>query len=154
MVKVMLILSVNNSELLSFYIINPMILYFVLVMVFSSFLCDVVGYFTHQYSLFEVSAWNMLIAAIAISLVVSVENIETTLSQPLNRLILDMYIIIKWVLFGLFVAIATWRLIIRTRNPKKIPIAYLGVVMLIFCLVSFQTYLGIEIENLKVGINH
>jgi uncharacterized membrane protein len=137
-------LSLNSQNLPYQDPIHPIIVHFLIAMVFFSFFCDVVGYLTGKHTLFEVSAWNMLVAAIAIFLAVIFGQVEAALALPYDAVkpILNLHTITGWSLSVLLAAIATWRLIIRTRNPLKIPVAYLGVAMFLICLVSFQTYLG------------
>ncbi|HLO87155.1 MAG TPA: DUF2231 domain-containing protein [Nostocaceae cyanobacterium] len=137
-------LSLNSHNLPYPDPIHPIIVHFLIAMVFFSFFCDVVGYLTGKHSLFEVSAWNMLVAAIAIFLAVIFGQIEAALALPYAAVkpVLNLHTITGWSLSVLVAAIATWRLVIRTQNPLKIPVAYLGVAMFLICLVSFQTYLG------------
>jgi uncharacterized membrane protein len=56
--------------------LHPIVVHFVIAMVFFSFFCDVVGYFTRNVRLFEVSFWNMFVAAIAIFVAVILELIR------------------------------------------------------------------------------
>jgi uncharacterized membrane protein len=137
-------LSLNSQNLPYPDPIHPIIVHFLIAMVFFSFFCDVVGYLTGKHSLFEVSAWNMLVAAIAIFFAVIFGQVEAALALPYDAVkpILNLHTITGWLLSVLVAVIATWRLIIRTRNPLKIPVAYLGVAMFLICLISFQTYLG------------
>lgn len=57
-------LSLNNQNLPYPDPIHPIIVHFVIAMVFFSFYCDVVGYLTGNHRLFEVSWWNMFVGAI------------------------------------------------------------------------------------------
>ena len=61
---------------------HPIVVHFVIAMVLFAFFCDVVGYFTRNPRLFEVSWWNMCIATVAIFVAIifgQFEVISTTL---------------------------------------------------------------------------
>lgn len=57
-------LPLNNQNLPYPDPLHPIIVHFVIAMVFFSFFCDVLGYFTRNVRLFEASFWNMFVAAI------------------------------------------------------------------------------------------
>ncbi|MEH2247793.1 DUF2231 domain-containing protein [Nostoc sp.] len=123
---------------------HPIIVHFVIAMVFFSFFCDVVGYFTRNVRLFEVSFWNMFVAAIAIFLAVIFGQFEAGLAN-INASVqptLNYHTILGWSLAGIVAAIAAWRFVIRNRSPHKVPPAYLGAAMFLICLVFVQVYLG------------
>ena len=46
--------------------IHPIVVHFVIAMVLFAFFCDVIGYFTRNSKLYEVSWWNMFNATIYI----------------------------------------------------------------------------------------
>ena len=124
--------------------IHPIIVHFVIAMVFFSFFCDVVGYFTRNPRLFEVSFWNMFAAALCIFLAVIFGQFEAGLANPYAaaKPVLNLHTITGWSLSAIVVAITAWRFVIRNRNPLKVPPAYLGAATLLICLVAFQTVLG------------
>ncbi|OKH49696.1 hypothetical protein NIES2101_20705 [Calothrix sp. HK-06] len=124
--------------------IHPIVVHFVIAMVLFSFLCDVVGYFTHKHRLFEVSFWNMFVASGAIFIAVIFGQFEAGLAQVYSsvRPTLNFHTVMGWSLAAIVVAITAWRLVIRNRNPLKVPPAYLGVATFLTCLVLLQTYLG------------
>jgi len=124
--------------------IHPIIVHFVIAMVFFSFLCDVTGYFTRNHRLFEVSFWNLFVAAISIFLAVIFGQFEAGLAQPYEvaKPVLDLHTITGWLLAAIIAAITGWRFVIRRRDPLKVPTAYLGAATFLSCLVFFQTYLG------------
>lgn len=140
----MLALTLNNENLPYPDPIHPIIVHFVIAMVFFSFFCDVVGYLTRNHRLFEVSFWNMFVAAIAIFLAVIFGQIEAGFagayeaSQPT----LNFHTLLGWSLSAILVTITAWRFVIRARNPRSVPPAYLGVATFLICLVSLQVYLG------------
>ncbi|MEA5566230.1 DUF2231 domain-containing protein [Anabaena sp. UHCC 0399] len=138
------ILSLNEQNLPYPDPIHPIIIHFVIAMVFFSFTCDLIGYLTHKHHLFEVSWWNMFVAAVAIFLAVIFGQLEAGLAQPYAAAqpTLDLHTITGWSLSALVVGIAAWRFVIRARDPLRIPPAYLGVATFLLILVSFQVYLG------------
>lgn len=127
--------------------LHPQFVHFVIAMVFFSFVCDVVGYFTRNHRLFEVSFWNMFVASIFIFVAVIFGQFEAGLAQAYEAAqpILNEHTITGWSLSAVVVAITGWRFVIRSRDPLKIPTAYLGVAMFLVCLVSFQVYLGTQL---------
>ena len=124
--------------------LHPIIVHFVIAMVFFSFLCDVVGYFTRNVRLFEVSFWNMFVSAIAIFLAVIFGQFEAGLANIYKAVqpTLNYHTVLGWSLAAIVAAIAAWRFVIRNRNPRKVPPAYLGAATLLVCLVFLQVYLG------------
>jgi len=124
--------------------IHPIIVHFIIAMVFFSWFCDVVGYLTRNHRLFEVSCWNLLVAAIAIFLAVIFGQIEAGLANAYEAVesTLNFHTLLGWSLSAILVAITAWRFVIRARNPLKIPPVYLGVATFLICLVSLQVYLG------------
>lgn len=127
--------------------IHPIIVHFIIAMVVFSFLFDVIGYFTRNHRLFEVSFWNLFVAAIAIFVAIVFGQFEAGLAQPYEAAqhTLSLHTITGWTLSGILIAITAWRLVIHKRNPLKIPIAYLGFTSFLTCLVLFQTYLGTKL---------
>ncbi len=124
--------------------IHPIIVHFVIAMVFISFLFDVIGYFTRNHRLFEVSFWNMFVASIMIFLAVIFGQLEAGLAQAYGsaQSVLNYHTIMGWSLSAIVVGITAWRLVIRARNPQKVPPTYLGAATLLSCLVLLQMYLG------------
>ncbi len=126
---------------------HPVVVHFVIAMVLFAFFCDVVGYFTRNHRLFEVSFWNMFVASAAIFVAVIFGQFEAGLAQAYDAAqpVLNKHTIIGWSLSAILVGITAWRFVIRSRDPLKIPTAYLGVGMFLICLVSFQVYLGTQL---------
>lgn len=127
--------------------IHPIIVHFIIAMVFFSAFCDIVGYFTRKHALFEVGFWNLFVATIAIFLAVLFGQLEAGLANtyPAVQSTLNLHTITGWSLSAILTAILTWRLIIRRRDPLKVPPAYLGLATFLVCLVIFQTYLGTKL---------
>jgi uncharacterized membrane protein len=140
-------LSLNNLNLPYPDPIHPIIIHFVIAMVFFSYSCDLVGYLTHNHQLLEVSWWNLFVSAIAIFLAVIFGQLEAGLANayPAVKSVLNLHSITGWSLSAIIVAIAAWRFVIRLRDPLRIPPAYLGVATFLLVLVSFQTYLGTQL---------
>ncbi|MFB2970153.1 DUF2231 domain-containing protein [Aerosakkonema sp. BLCC-F183] len=143
----MSILPLNNENLPYPDPIHPIIVHFIIAMVFFSFFCDVVGYFTRRHRLFEVSFWNLVVAAIAIFFAVIFGQFEAGLADPYDAVkpTLNLHTITGWSLSAILVAITAWRFVIRNRDPLKIPPVYLGAATFLSLLVFFQTYLGTEL---------
>ena len=126
---------------------HPIVVHFIIAMVLFSFFCDVVGYFAHKPKFFEVSFWNLVIAAIAIFVAILFGQFEAGLanSYKASQATLNWHTITGWSLSALLVAIVAWRFVIRNRNPVRLPPAYLGVATVLTLIVCFQTYLGTQL---------
>ena len=126
---------------------HPVVVHFVIAMVFFACFCDIVGYFSRNSRLFEVSFWNMFVASAAIFVAVIFGQFEAGLAQAYDAAqpVLNEHTITGWSLSAILVGITAWRFVIRSRDPLKIPTAYLGVAMFLICLVSFQVYLGTQL---------
>ncbi|MDZ8053411.1 MAG: DUF2231 domain-containing protein [Aulosira sp. ZfuVER01] len=137
-------LALNSQNLPYPDPLHPIIVHFVIAMVFFSFVCDVVGYFTRNTRLFEVGFWNMFVAAIAIFVAIILGQFEAGLAQtyPAAQPTLNFHTVMGWSLGAIVAAITAWRFVIRDRNPLKVPPAYLGVATFLICLVFLQVYLG------------
>ncbi|ALF52932.1 membrane protein [Nostoc piscinale CENA21] len=124
--------------------IHPIVVHFVIAMVLFSFICDVLGYFTHNIRLFEVAFWNMFVAAIAIFVAIIFGQFEAGLAQvyPAVESTLNFHTVMGWSLGAIVAIITAWRFAIRDRNPLKVPPAYLGAATFLICLVFLQVYLG------------
>lgn len=127
--------------------IHPIVIHFVIAMVVFAFFCDVVGYFTGNSRLFEVSWWNMFIATISIFVAIIFGQFEAGLAQPYEvaKSVLNLHTIIGWSLSGIIAATTAWRYVIRTRNPHRISIYYLGAGLILTAIVGLQVYLGDEL---------
>jgi uncharacterized membrane protein len=140
----MLSLPLNGQDLPYPDLIHPIVLHFVIAMVLFSFVCDVIGRFTHTTGLFEVSFWNMFVAAIAISIAIIFGQFEAGLAEiyPAVQSTLNSHTIMGWSLGGIIAAITAWRFVIRKRNPLKLPPGYLSIATFLICLIFLQVYLG------------
>ena len=127
--------------------IHPIVVHFVIAMVLFAFICDLIGYFSANSRLLEVSWWNMFFATVSIFIAIIFGQIEAGLAQAYDAVepVLNLHTLIGWSLSGIIAAITAWRYVIRLRDPKKIPMSYLGVGLLLTMLVFFQVYLGDEL---------
>ncbi len=124
--------------------IHPIVVHFVIAMVLFAFLCDVIGYFTRNPRLYEVSWWNMFFATISIFIAIIFGQVEAGLSLPYSAAIstLNLHTLLGWSLAGIVAGVTGWRYIIRSRDPKHLPIPYMAAGVLLTLLVIVQTYLG------------
>lgn len=124
--------------------IHPIVVHFVIAMVLFAVLCDVIGFFTKNVRLHEVSWWNLFFATLAIFIAVLFGQLEAGLAEPYNAAVstLNLHTLLGWSLSGILAAITAWRYILRSRDPQKVPIAFMGASVLLTGLVFFQVYLG------------
>jgi len=124
--------------------IHPIVVHFVVAMVLFAVLCDVIGFFTKNARLHEVSWWNLFFATLAIFIAVLFGQLEAGLAEPYNAAVstLNLHTLLGWSLSGILAAITAWRYILRSRDPQKVPLAFMGASVLLTGLVFFQVYLG------------
>jgi uncharacterized membrane protein len=124
--------------------IHPIVVHFVIAMVLFAVVCDIVGYFTRNYRLYEVSWWNMFFATISIFIAIIFGQIEAGLSLAYEAVqpVLNLHTLLGWSLSGIIASITAWRYIIRLRDPQKLPVPYLAAGMVLSVIVCFQVYLG------------
>ena len=141
-------LPLNDQNLPYPDTLHPIIVHFVIAMVLFAYVCDLVGYFTRNYRLLEVSWWNLVVASVAIFFAVIFGEFEAALAQayPAAQPVLDWHTINGWSLSDLLVALTAWRGVIRVRNPLKVPAAYLGAATLLIFLIALQIYLGCLVD--------
>lgn len=137
-------LSLNNNNLPYPDPLHPILVHFVIAMVFFAFCCDLGGYLTRNSRLFEVSFWNLLVASVAIFFAVIFGQFEAGLAEPYQivKPVLTLHTTIGWSLAAIIVSITAWRFVLRLHRQQKIPLFYLGIAAFLVCLVSWQTYLG------------
>lgn len=124
--------------------IHPIVVHFVIAMVLFAVLCDVIGYFTRNPRLYEVSWWNLFFATISIFIAVIFGQLEAGLAGPYATAepTLHLHTLIGWSLSGIIAAVTAWRYIIRSRDPKVLPLPFMGAGIALVGLVFFQVYLG------------
>lgn len=140
-------LNLNNLNLPYPDPLHPIVVHFVIAMVFFAFFCDVIGYFFHKPRLYEVSFWNMFVATAAIFVAILFGQFEAGLATPYEAAqpVLNLHTVIGWSLSAILAFITGWRLVIRTRSPTKVPPFYLGAATFLIVLVSFQVFLGTQL---------
>lgn len=123
---------------------HPIVVHFVIAMILFSVLCDGIGYFTRNSRLYEVSWWNLFFATISIFVAIILGQFEAGLAEPYAAAepTLNLHTLIGWSLSGIISAFTAWRYVIRSRNPKELPLPFLSVGLLLTGLVFFQIYLG------------
>ena len=124
--------------------IHTIVVHFVIAMVLFAVLCDVIGFFTKNARLHEVSWWNLFFATLSIFIAVLFGQLEAGLAEPYNAAVstLNLHTLLGWSLSGILAAITAWRYILRSRDPQKVPLAFMGANVLLTGLVFFQVYLG------------
>ncbi|MFB2876706.1 DUF2231 domain-containing protein [Floridanema aerugineum] len=124
--------------------IHPIVVHFVIAMVLFAVLCDGIGYFTRNARLYEVSWWNLFFATISIFIAIIFGQIEAGLAEPYSvaESTLNLHTLLGWSLSGIIAAVTAWRYVLRSRDPKTLPLPFLGVGLLLTGLVFFQVYLG------------
>jgi uncharacterized membrane protein len=124
--------------------IHPIVVHFVIAMVLFSVLCDGIGYFTRNVRLYEVSWWNLFFATITIFIAIIFGQVEAGLAEPYAAAAatLNLHTLLGWSLSGVIAAVTAWRYVLRSRDPKALPLPFLGVGILLTGLVFFQVYLG------------
>jgi uncharacterized membrane protein len=124
--------------------IHPIVVHFVIAMVLFAVLCDVIGFFTKNIRLHEVSWWNLFFATLSIFISVLFGQLEAGLAQPYNAAVstLNLHTLLGWALSGILAAITAWRYILRSRDPQNVPLAFMGASFVLTGLVFFQVYLG------------
>jgi uncharacterized membrane protein len=140
----MSLVSLNDQNLPYSDTLHPVVVHFVIAMVFFAYFCDIFGYLSRNHRMFEVSWWNLVIASGAVFFAVLFGQLEAALAEPYAAAqpALNLHTITGWSISAFLVAITAWRGVIRVRDPLKIPIAYLGVITFLMCIVCLQIYLG------------
>ncbi len=123
---------------------HPIVVHFVIAMVLFAVLCDGIGYFTRNVRLYEVSWWNLFFATVSIFIAIIFGQIEAGLAEPYAAATatLSLHTLLGWSLSGILAAVTAWRYILRSRDPKTLPLPFLAVGGLLTGLVFFQVYLG------------
>ncbi len=113
-------------------------------MVLFAFLCDIIGYLTHNPKLYEVSWWNLAFSTVSIFIAVIFGQIEAGLAEPYRASVstLNAHTILGWSLSAILAGITAWRYVIRLQEKPQLPIPYLAASVLLVGLVFIQSYLG------------
>lgn len=124
--------------------IHPIVIHFVIAMIVIAVMFDLIGYFTKNTRLYEVSWWNLAFATVSIFIAVIFGQIEAGLAEPYAAAAdtLNLHSLIGWSLAGLVAGVTGWRYVIRLREKPQLSKGYLVVSVLLLGLVLVQSYLG------------
>jgi uncharacterized membrane protein len=124
--------------------IHPIVVHFVIAMVLFAVMCDLIGTFSRNTRLFEVSWWNLFFATLSIFIAVIFGQVEAGLAEPYDaaEATLNIHTLLGWSLSAILSIITGWRYILRAKDPKRLPNAYLGAGLVLVVLVGIQVYLG------------
>ncbi|MCT0225297.1 DUF2231 domain-containing protein [Synechococcus sp. CS-1328] len=124
--------------------IHPIVVHFVIAMAVISVIFDFIGVFARKPNLFEVSFWNLLVATVAIFVAIIFGQIEAGLASPYgaSRDILNLHSTIGWSLAAVLAVLSAWRYVIRSRDPRSLPLPFLGAGAVLSVLVAVQVTLG------------
>jgi uncharacterized membrane protein len=124
--------------------IHPIVIHFVIAMVYFAVLCDFIAYFNKNSRLYEVSWWNLAFATVSIFIAVIFGSIEAGLAEPYaaSASTLNAHTVLGWTLPAILSGITGWRYVLRLQNKPKLPVAYMGASVVLFALVTVQAYLG------------
>ncbi len=136
--------ALNDHNLPWMDTIHPIVVHFVIAMALISVLFDLIGTLARRPRLFEVSFWNLLVATAAIFVAIIFGQIEAGLAEPYgaSREILNLHSTIGWSLAGVLAVLTGWRYVIRSKDPARLPLAFLGAGGLLVALVAVQVTLG------------
>ncbi|NER83029.1 MAG: DUF2231 domain-containing protein, partial [Leptolyngbya sp. SIO1D8] len=104
----------------------------------------VIGYFGKNPRLYEVGWWNLAFATVSIFIAVIFGQIEAGLAEPYTAAepTLNLHTLLGWSLSGVIAAVTAWRYILRSRDPRTLPLPFLGIGVGLVGLVLIQVYLG------------
>jgi uncharacterized membrane protein len=124
--------------------VHPIVVHFVIAMAVIAVLFDLIGSLARRPGLFEVSFWNLLVATVAIFVAIIFGQVEAGLAEPYgaSREILNLHSTIGWSLAGVLAVLTAWRYVIRSKDPTRLPLAFLGAGGLLVALVAVQVTLG------------
>jgi uncharacterized membrane protein len=127
--------------------IHPIVVHFVIAMAVIAVLFDLIGTLARRPALYEVSFWNLLVATAAIFVAIIFGQVEAGLAEPYgaSREILNLHSTIGWSLAGVLAVLTGWRYVIRSRDPARLPAAFLGAGAVLVLLVAVQVKLGNEL---------
>ncbi|MFM7550500.1 MAG: DUF2231 domain-containing protein [Cyanobacteriota bacterium] len=136
--------ALNDHNLPWMDTLHPIVVHFVIAMAVVAVLFDLVGSLGRRPGLFEVGFWNLLVATLAIFVAIIVGQVEAGLAEPYgaSREILNLHSTLGWSLAGVLAVLTGWRYVIRSRDPARLPLAFLGAGGLLVLLVAVQVSLG------------
>jgi uncharacterized membrane protein len=124
--------------------IHPIVVHFVIAMAVVAVLFDLIGSLARKPGLYEVSFWNLLVATVAIFVAIIFGQVEAGLAEPYgaSREILNLHSTLGWSLAGVLAVLTAWRYVIRSQDPRRLPMAFLGAGGVLLLLVAVQVTLG------------
>jgi uncharacterized membrane protein len=124
--------------------IHPIVVHFVIAMAVIAVVFDLIGVLGRRPHLFEVGFWNLLFATLAIFVAIIFGQIEAGLANPYggSREILNLHTTLGWTLAGVLSVLTGWRYVIRSRDPERLPLAFLAAGGVLSVLVAVQVSLG------------
>ncbi|MFM7361520.1 MAG: DUF2231 domain-containing protein [Cyanobium sp.] len=127
--------------------IHPIVVHFVIAMAVIAVLFDWIGTLARRPALYEAGFWNLLVATAAIFVAIIFGQVEAGLAEPYgaSREILNLHSTIGWSLAGVLAVLTGWRYVIRSRDPVRLPAAFLGAGAVLVLLVAVQVKLGNEL---------
>ncbi|MCH9714258.1 MAG: DUF2231 domain-containing protein [Cyanobacteria bacterium] len=136
--------ALNDHNLPWMDTIHPIVVHFVIAMGLISFVFDLIGVIFRRVALFEVSFWNLLFATAAIFVAIIFGQVEAGLANPYgaSRDILNLHSTIGWSLSGVLSLMSAWRYVIRSKDPQRLPLPFLGAGALLSALIVVQVTLG------------
>jgi len=136
--------QLNDRNLPWMDTIHPIVVHFVIAMALIAFVFDLIGVWARKPALFEVSFWNLLFSTGAVFVAIIFGQVEAGLANPYgaSRDILNLHSTLGWALAGILSLLTGWRYVIRSRDPLKLPLAFLGAGSLLSALVVVQVILG------------
>lgn len=136
--------SLNDQNLPYPDTLHPIIVHFVIGMVFFAYICELIGYLNKKPRFFEVAWWNWFTAAIAIFFAVIFGEFEAALAMPYPaaQAALDWHTVNGWSLSAILAGLTAWRCILRIRNPLKTSFPFLVLATIFMVLVCVQIFLG------------
>ncbi|MFU8885544.1 MAG: DUF2231 domain-containing protein [Cyanobacteriota bacterium] len=136
--------ALNDHNLPWMDTIHPIVVHFVIAMGLISFVFDLIGVIFRRSALFEVSFWNLLFATAAIFVAIIFGQVEAGLANPYgaSRDILNLHSTIGWSLSGVLSLMSAWRYVIRSKDPQRLPLPFLGAGGLLSALIVVQVTLG------------
>ncbi|MDM7953735.1 MAG: DUF2231 domain-containing protein [Cyanobium sp. CZS 25K] len=124
--------------------IHPIVVHFVIAMAVISVVFDLIGVLARRPHLFEVSFWNLLFATLAIFVAIIFGQVEAGLANPYGAAseILNLHSTLGWSLAGVLAVLTAWRYVIRSKDPQRLPLAFLAAGGVLSVLVAVQVTLG------------
>lgn len=136
--------ALNDHNLPWMDTIHPIVVHFVIAMAVIAVLFDLIGTVARRPGLYEVSFWNLLVATAAIFVAIIFGEVEAGLAEPYgaSREILNLHSTIGWSLAAVLAVLTAWRYVIRSKDPARLPVAFLGAGGVLVALVVVQVTLG------------